>query len=72
MDSARHVIGCDVTKSTRIQNAFDDVASATSWDVMLLTQVGFIRLMTWRTLPIRPDHKREARLHDSARQGFGA
>ena len=27
MDSARHVIGCHVTPETRVQNAFDDVAS---------------------------------------------
>jgi hypothetical protein len=27
MDSARHVIGCHVTKRTRVQHSFDDVAS---------------------------------------------
>jgi len=28
MDSARHLIGSHFTKQTRVQNAFDDVASA--------------------------------------------
>jgi len=27
MNSARHVIGCHLTQGTRVQNAFDDVAS---------------------------------------------
>jgi len=27
MDSARHVIGCHVTRERRVQNSFDDVAS---------------------------------------------
>jgi len=27
MDSARHVIGCRLTQDTRVQHAFDDVAS---------------------------------------------
>ena len=27
MDSARHVMGCHLTQSMRVQNAFDDVAS---------------------------------------------
>ena len=27
MDDARHVIGCNVTQETRVNHAFDDVAS---------------------------------------------
>jgi hypothetical protein len=36
MDAGRHVIGCHATKQTRIPTAFNDVASGSSWDVMLL------------------------------------